>query len=409
MHRGAHAGAQVGGARGHHAVVLREGKLEPLDAVDHIQRRLEPVKHLVQHSALLHAHDAQVVLFAHPDDEAAVRRHVASPSVRPVRRDARRRQVRVRRHVLKHDVVVHQLLVRRLVDKVGVPRRERVVSAAVLVHGHQLLKRLAHLGLHRHPVVLAHGARQRKLLQVAPHAHPHRQLGQPERRKVQHAALGQPLDPLEAPVVHVLGILRHAVVVGQHLGEEGLERVVVGGLHGVAPHARVGILDARVDALQQPLLARLVQRLVVRRIEMLHRTVAGVARLDGGDALQRSAGGCSLESGHLLAGLMSLEAGLDPGGRLLLVQHHRGLCIRSLGFGRAYRRQNRFCRRQPARDPLGPLLLATAAHKLVPRVDRRHIAAAPRCQGRPSGSAGPVSPHPALLASSCRLCKQSRR
>ena len=73
-------------------------------------------------------------------------------------------------------------------------------------------------------------------------AHPHRERGQAERADVEHTALRQALHAFQAPVVDVLGILGHAVVLGQRLGEERLEVVVVRRLAGVATHPGVDVL-----------------------------------------------------------------------------------------------------------------------------------------------------------------------
>ena len=80
---------------------------------------LEPVEDAVEDRALRHAHDAEVVLLADPDDEAAVARHVAAAPHRPVGRDPGGGEVRVVGHVLEHLVPLHQRLVLVVRDLVG--------------------------------------------------------------------------------------------------------------------------------------------------------------------------------------------------------------------------------------------------------------------------------------------------
>ena len=114
-------------------------------------------------------------------------------------------------------MVVDEFLVRLLVDKVGVSRRERVVPTAVLGHCLELVKRNTHLRLKIHTLLLRHGTGKWELLQVASNTHAHRQRRETQLGQVELAVLGQPLNPLEAPVVDVLGVLGNTVVIGQHL------------------------------------------------------------------------------------------------------------------------------------------------------------------------------------------------
>ena len=280
VQRRAHASAKVRRARCHDTVVVGHSKLKTLDAVHNVESALQAVKHLVQDGALLHAHNAQVVLLADPDDEALVLGDVHTTAVRPVLRDARRKQVAVRRHVLECDVRVHQSLVLRLVDEVRVARSEGAVLATVLGHGNQVLERLQHEVLHVAAVLLRHRSRQRERLEVAADTHAHRQLRQTECRDVQNAALRQALHTLERPVVDVLGILADLVVLRQCLAEERLEAVVVSRLAGIASHARVWVLNATVAALEQISLVCIVQCRVVLRVEDCSADVVRVVRLD---------------------------------------------------------------------------------------------------------------------------------
>jgi len=236
VHARPHPRPQVRRAARHNAIVWRPRKRQALNPAHNIQRRLQPVKHVVQQRPLLHAHDPQVVLLPNPDHKPAVLRHIAPAPVRPVRRNPRARKVRVRRHVLEHNVVRNKLLVLLLRDLVRVPGRQRVVPAPVLWHRLQLLKRLAHLALKLDAVLLGHGPRQWKVSKVAPNTHPHAQRRKPKRLKIKLPALRQALHAVKVPVVHVLRVHRHPVVVRNHLAEKRLEPVIVGRLHGIAPH-----------------------------------------------------------------------------------------------------------------------------------------------------------------------------
>ena len=85
-------------------------------------------------------------------------------------------------------------------------------SSNSLWHGLELVKRLAHLLLHANAIVLRHAARQRKLGQVAPDTDAHRQRWETKLGQVKLAILGEALDSLEVPVVHVLGVKGNLVV-----------------------------------------------------------------------------------------------------------------------------------------------------------------------------------------------------
>ena len=81
--------------------------------------------------------------------------------------------------------------------------------------------------LHVAAVLLRHRTRKREGLQVPADANPHRELWEPERSDIEHAACRQPLYAFKGPVVDVFRVLRDLVVFGQHLREERLETVVV--------------------------------------------------------------------------------------------------------------------------------------------------------------------------------------
>ena len=77
-------------------------------------------------------HDAQLVLLAEPDDEAAIGRLVAAAAAGPIRSDARRSKERIRRHIFEHDVHVHECLVVRVGDQVWIRGFARHFSPVVV-------------------------------------------------------------------------------------------------------------------------------------------------------------------------------------------------------------------------------------------------------------------------------------
>ena len=158
MHRRAHAGADVGGARGDHTELGGIGAATVNELLYHIDGGLEAVKDLIEHGALLHAHDTEMVLLAYPDDELLIFADVTAPAVGPVGSDASATQVRVGGHILEHNVLVDELLVLCLIDEALVTRSDGHVFASKLLLGDQLIKHLAHGFLHGDTVVLGHGA-----------------------------------------------------------------------------------------------------------------------------------------------------------------------------------------------------------------------------------------------------------
>jgi hypothetical protein len=186
---------------------------------------------------------------------------------------------------------------------VGVAGGQGVVAAAILGHGDELLEGLAHLLLHVDAVVLqrvsmrranvrnlGHGTGEREVREVAAHADTHGEGGQAQRGQIEVAALGEALNALQAPVVDVLAVGGDLVVVGKHLidvsmpytpgtnlAEEGLEAIVIAGLHGIAAHAGVGVLNAAAAALDQPLLLVVRQGVEVGEVKVLP---GGVRRIE---------------------------------------------------------------------------------------------------------------------------------
>eukprot|EP00976_Prorocentrum_cordatum_P066548 1178354-Prorocentrum_minimum.AAC.2 len=183
---GAHAGAKVGRAAGHVSVV--SGVSENAGVLlNHIARALQAVEDVVQHGTLLHAHDAKVVLLAHPHDEAAVLGDIAPTAVGPVGADAGGLQVGIGGHVLEHKVLLNQLVVLGVRDGLGDAGCKGVVAASVGRVRHQVLECLKHLLLELNAVLLAHRTGQREVLQVAANAHAHGGVSKAELGQVQPA------------------------------------------------------------------------------------------------------------------------------------------------------------------------------------------------------------------------------
>ena len=197
---------------------------------------------LVDEVALLHHHDAQLVLLPDPDDLLLVVAHPAAAPVRPVGGDASRLEVGVGVHVLEHDVLVDELLVLCVVDLVGVRTRlakvgsDRVDGAPVALHRDELCEGGEHRLLKLDALVLVHRAGQVEGGEIAADAHPHRdRLSHAQLLQIEHTAL---THARRIPVVHVhesaLGVV--LVVVADHLAEEGLELRVVLRFRGIAAH-----------------------------------------------------------------------------------------------------------------------------------------------------------------------------
>ena len=64
-----HAGTNVGGAGGNDTVVGGDSAATVDVVLDGLDGLLESVEDFVEHVALLHAHDAEMVLLTNPDDE----------------------------------------------------------------------------------------------------------------------------------------------------------------------------------------------------------------------------------------------------------------------------------------------------------------------------------------------------
>merc|ERR1719272_1701795 len=108
-------------------------------------------------------------------------------------------------------------------------------------------------------------------------------LWESECTKVKLAAFWEAFDALQRPAVDVLGILVHSVVLREHLLEEWVEPVKVGWLHGVATHARVCILHARVDASEEGWLLFIAKAVVVFNVKVLAGQVIWVRHFVGFD------------------------------------------------------------------------------------------------------------------------------
>jgi hypothetical protein len=127
MDRGAHARAAVGWARRDDAKFGVRGESAFHTLLDDVEGLCQAVPQVVELGALLHAHDAQVVFLAYPDDEALVSRVVATATIGPLAGNASGEQVLIVGHVLEHDMILYQLLVGSVVDEPLGAGGERVV------------------------------------------------------------------------------------------------------------------------------------------------------------------------------------------------------------------------------------------------------------------------------------------
>mmetsp|Transcript_5562 Transcript_5562/g.18786 ORF Transcript_5562/g.18786 Transcript_5562/m.18786 type:complete len:500 (-) Transcript_5562:21-1520(-) len=291
VHGGAHASAEVGGARGYVAIVLGVGEGEAGEGLHGVEALAEAVEHVVEDGALGHAHDAEVVLLAHPHDEPTVRGHVAAAAEGPVVSNAGRGEVLVGGHVLEHEVVRHQLLVLGIGDGVLGAGGQRVVGATELGVLHEDLEGARHLLLQVDALLLGHGAGEGEGRKVAADAHAHGEGGEAELGEVELAVGGHALHLGEVPVGDMVHLRLDFVVIADHAVHVRLEEVVVVGLHGVGAHARVGVLRARLEHHEVAALELVGERGVVVHVEVLGREVVGVGLLHLHDEVHEALGG----------------------------------------------------------------------------------------------------------------------
>lgn len=204
MHGGAHAGAHIGGAGSYYTIVLTLGAASGDNFFHSVDQLLQVIEHQVQQVAFLHAHDAQMVLLAQPDDVLLVVREPAAAALRPVGGDAGLEQEEVLAHVLEHDVGLDELVVALFVDKLGVAGGEGDLLASEIALD-EFLEDLAHVLLEVDAVFAGHGAWQGLLAQVASGADAHGELGEAEVSQVELPVFGEAFSAADVPAVNVLG------------------------------------------------------------------------------------------------------------------------------------------------------------------------------------------------------------
>ena len=214
----------------------------------------------------------------------------------PVASDTSGEKVRVDGHILEHDVSLNVIVVFLLVDKALVAGGDGHVLATEGWISDKDIEDLLHILLHVDAVLLGHGAGEGVLVQVSASADSHGEIGEAKGGKVELTILGEALNTGERPVVDVLldGKV-DLVVLGERLLEEGGELVVVLGVHGVAAHAGVGVLDAGEAAGEEADLLVLGEGLVVLSIESLSHAVVGLGGLDLEDLFDDERSGLSID------------------------------------------------------------------------------------------------------------------
>ena len=280
MDRRTHAGANVRGARGDYTKLIVVGTAPIDEGFDNVDGCLEAVKDLVENAALLHAHDAEMILFSDPDDETLVLANVAASTVRPVLGDASGEEVLVCGHVLEHDVIFYELVVFVAGDLVGVTWSDGHVATSELRLADQCVKDLTHCSFHGDTVVFGHGSWKRKLFEVSAGSHAHGQRRKTKLGQVENAVGRKTSDATERPVIGVLGLGEiDLVVLLESTAEEGLEDVVVIRLTRVAAHDGIRVLDSRIEAFEESRLDFLGELVVVLLVESLQRNVLRVVAL----------------------------------------------------------------------------------------------------------------------------------
>mmetsp|Transcript_5003 Transcript_5003/g.9998 ORF Transcript_5003/g.9998 Transcript_5003/m.9998 type:complete len:384 (-) Transcript_5003:175-1326(-) len=250
---GTHSGAEVGGARGDVTVIVRGGEFNSLNGLDGLEHGVEPVEDLVEEEALLHAHDAELILLAEPNDALLVLGLPAPTAVRPVGGDAGRLEEGIGVHVLEHDVGVNELLVLGVVDLVGVIDALSMVGgkgvnvSTVLRVIAQTLESGKHGLLELDPLSLVHFSWKVEGLEVTADAHAHGELlVEANLTYVKDAALSDARGVPVGDVLFLAGLV--TMVVPDDSVEEASELAVVFGGHGVATKAGVLIVNAGPNA-----------------------------------------------------------------------------------------------------------------------------------------------------------------
>ena len=127
-----HASTNVSGARSNNTEIFGNGTASINFVLNKINGTLESVKDFIEDSALFHTHDSQVIFFTDPDDEFFILRNVATSTMRPVTGDTSSYQVRISRHVLKHDVGFHILFILFIVNEVGVAGSDATLTGPLV-------------------------------------------------------------------------------------------------------------------------------------------------------------------------------------------------------------------------------------------------------------------------------------
>lgn len=230
VNRGSHSRAEVGRTRRQVAEVRIEGELEPL--LERVDQQREAREGLEEACAHLHADDAELILFVHPDERGLLLVVEDATPIGPVAVAACSLEVLV--PLLEQEVVLDHLLLH-----LGRHAGEGVVVAhQVAGQRHQGLH---HLLLDLAPLLLGDARSERDAGEVAAAADARRDDARVRQRRQPHE-----LGRVEILGVRLLlGVV--AVVEAHDLVEERREQLVGLGIRRVAAHSRIGVDDAAPD------------------------------------------------------------------------------------------------------------------------------------------------------------------
>lgn len=303
VHGSTHAGTNVGWAGGDDTVVWGHGAAAIDVILDDLDGLLESVEDLVEHGALLHAHDAEMVLLTNPDDELSVLGHVAATTVWPVTGNTSGDEVGVSGHILEHDVVLNVLVVLGGVDEALVTWGDGNVVTTEGLISDEGIEDLLHVLLHVDTIILGHGTWEWVLVEVTASTDSHGEGWEAKVLKVELTRLWETLNTSEGPVVDVLlDVQVNSVVLGESLLEEWGELVVVLWLHGIAAHGGILVGNTREAAGEETDLLVLGQGVVMFLIEGLGHAVIWVLGLDLKDLLDDLRSGLSVDDEFAVLG-----------------------------------------------------------------------------------------------------------
>mmetsp|Transcript_4146 Transcript_4146/g.5104 ORF Transcript_4146/g.5104 Transcript_4146/m.5104 type:complete len:207 (-) Transcript_4146:404-1024(-) len=172
-------------------------------------------------------------------------------------------------------MILDKRIIFLLIDEAWVSRGDRNILSTKLLVCNKLIEDLLEVLLHLDAILLSHGTRQRKLLQVPSSAHTHREiLFHSKLRNIELLILRYTFKLGDVPVGHMLCLRKiHLMILLKSRLEERLQGLVVIRTTSVAPHARVRVLNTTVHAFEKLGLILVRERVVILPVEALEGDV----------------------------------------------------------------------------------------------------------------------------------------